>query len=83
MAGAVPPAVPELVLALPDSQSGPFGHFADDLRLVLAQLGLLPGQPPRLPADAIRVHDQRTAHGPAREGQQSEHKNTGRGEERT
>lgn len=80
VAGAVPPAVPELVLALPDAQSGPFGHFADDLRLVLAQLGLLPGQPPRLPADAVRVHDQRTAHSPARASQHSQHRHTRWGE---
>lgn len=66
VAGAVPPAVPELVLALPDAQPGSFGHLADDLRLGLAQLGLLPRQALCLPANAVGVHDQRTAHRPGK-----------------
>lgn len=66
VASAVPPAVPELVLALPDAKPGSFGHLADDLRLSLAQLGLLPRQTLRLPADAVGVHHQWTAHRPGK-----------------
>lgn len=64
VAGAVPPAVPKLVLALPDAQPGSFGHLADNLWLSLAQLSLLPRQTLRLPAYAVGVHHQRTAHRP-------------------
>lgn len=64
VARAVPSAVSELVLALPDAQPGPFSHFADNLRLSLAQLSLLPRQTLRLPANAVGVHHQRTAHRP-------------------
>ncbi|TNN88774.1 hypothetical protein EYF80_001106 [Liparis tanakae] len=66
VASAVPPAIPELVLALPDAQPGSFGHLTDDLRLSLAQLGLLPSQTLRLPANAVGVHYQRTAHRPGK-----------------
>lgn len=66
VAGAVPPAVPELVLALLDTQPGPFSHFADNLWLSLAQLSLLPCQTLRLPANAVGVHHQRTAHRPGK-----------------
>lgn len=64
VASAVPPTVPELVLALPDAQPRPFGHLTDNLWLSLAQLSLLPRQTLRLPANAVRVHHQRTAHCP-------------------
>ena len=67
MAGAVPPAVPELVLALSDPQPGAFGHLTDDLRLSLAQLRLLPRQALCLPANTVGVHDQWAAHCPAKE----------------
>lgn len=66
VAGAVPAPVPELVLALPDAEPGPFGHFTDNFWLGLAQLSLLPRQTFRLPADAVGIHDQRTAHCPAK-----------------
>lgn len=66
VACAVPPAVPELVLALPDAQPGPFGHLTDNLRLRLAQLGLLPSQTLRFSANAVGIHHQRTAHRPAK-----------------
>lgn len=64
VACAVPPPVPELVLALPDAQPGSFGYLTDNLRLGLAQLSLLTCQTFRLPAYAVRVHHQRTAHRP-------------------
>ncbi len=64
VASAVPPAVPELVLALPDAQPGSFGHLTDNLWLSLAQLSLLAGKTLRLPANAVGVHHQRTAHRP-------------------
>lgn len=64
VAGAVPPAVPELVLALPDAQPSSFGHLVDDLGLSLAQLSLFPRQALCLPANAVGVHDQWTAHRP-------------------
>jgi len=66
VASAVPPAIPELVLALPDAQPGSFGHLTDDLWLSLAQIGLLPSQALRLPANAVGVHYQRTAHRPGK-----------------
>lgn len=66
VAGAVPPAVPELVLALPDTQPGPFGHLADNLWLSLAQFSLLPRQTLRLPANAVGVHHQWAAHRPGK-----------------
>lgn len=56
VAGAVPPPVPELVLALPDAQPGSFGYLTDNLRLGLAQLRLLARQALCLPAYAVRVH---------------------------
>lgn len=65
VAGAVPPAVPELVLALPDAQPGAFGHLADNLWLGLAELRLLPRQALCLSAYAVGVHHQRTADRPA------------------
>lgn len=64
MAGAVPPAVPELILALPDAQPGSFGNLTDDLWLSLAQLSLLPCQTLCLSANTVGVHHQRTAHCP-------------------
>lgn len=64
LAGAVPPAVPELVLALPDAEPRSFGHLADYLRLSLAELGLLPRQTLCLSANAVGVHHQRTADRP-------------------
>lgn len=66
VAGAVPSAVPELVLALPHAQPGPFSHLSDDLRLSLAQFGLFPGQALRLPANGVGVHHQRAAHRPGK-----------------
>lgn len=63
---AVPPPVPELVLALPDAQLGSFGYLTDNLWLSLAQLSLLTRQTFRLPAYAVRVHHQRTAHRPTK-----------------
>lgn len=66
VAGAVPPAGPELILALPDAQPGSFGHLTDNLRLSLAQLSLLPRQTLRLSADTVGIHHQRTAHCPTR-----------------
>jgi len=65
VAGAIPAAEAELVLALPDSQLGALRHLLHNLRLQLAQLCLLPRQPLRLAADAVGVHDQGTPHCPA------------------
>lgn len=64
MARAVPSAVPELVLALPDAQPGPFGHLIHNLWLRLAQFSLFPCQTLCLPANAVGVHHQWTAHRP-------------------
>lgn len=66
MACAIPPAVPELVLAFSDTQPRSFGHLADDFWLSLAQLSLLPCQALRFPAYAVGVHDQRASHCPAK-----------------
>lgn len=66
VARAVPPTVPELVLALPDAQPGPFSHLTDNFWLSLAQLSLLPCQTLCLPANAVGVHHQRTAHRPGK-----------------
>lgn len=64
LAGTVPAAKAELVLAFPHAQLGALGYFVDDLRLCLAELGLLARQTFGLPADAVRVHDQGTPHCP-------------------
>lgn len=67
VASAVPAAVSELVLALPDAQPCSFGHLTDNLWLSLAQLSLLPCQTLRLPANAVGVHHQRTADRPGKD----------------
>lgn len=64
LAGTVPASKAELVLAFAHAQLGALGHFVDDLRLGLAQFGLLARQTFGLPADAVRVHDQGTPHCP-------------------
>lgn len=64
VARAVPAAVPELVLALPDAQPGPFSHLANNLWLSLTQFSLLPSQTLCLPANGVGVHHQWTAHSP-------------------
>lgn len=79
MARAVPSAVPKLVLALPHAQPGPFSHLSDDLRLSLAQLGLLAGQALRLPANGVGVHHQRTAHRPGKVLKKNQRQSRGRG----
>lgn len=65
VAGAVPAAEAELVLALAHAQLGALGDLVDDLGLALAQLRLLARQALRLPANAVGVHDQGAPHGPA------------------
>lgn len=82
VAGAVPSAVPELVLALPHAQPGPFSHLSDDLRLSLAQFGLFPSQALRLPANGVGVHHQRTAHRPGKVEMGTSEERTNASEER-
>lgn len=64
LAGTVPASKAELVLAFAHTQLGALCNFVDDLRLGLAQFGLLACQTFGLPADAVWVHDQGTPHCP-------------------
>lgn len=67
VAGAVPAAESELELALSNPQPGTPCQLSHHFWLCLAQLSLPPCQPPCLPADAGRVHDQGAAHCPGKQ----------------
>lgn len=67
VAGAVPASETELELTFSNPQSCASGKLCHYFRLRLAQLGLSSCQPPGLPADAGRIHDQGAAHGPGKQ----------------
>jgi hypothetical protein len=72
VAGAVPASETELELTFSNPQSCASGKLCHYFRLRLAQLGLSSCQPPGLPADAGRIHDQGAAHGPGKQNFRSE-----------
>lgn len=70
--GAVPASETELELTFSNPQSCAPGKLCHYFRLRLAQLSLPSCQPPGLPADAGRIHDQGAAHGPGKQNYRSE-----------
>lgn len=55
---AIPPPIPELVLAFMESQSGTIRNFFHNLRLVATDFALLAHKSPRFPTNAVRIHHQ-------------------------
>lgn len=70
--GAVPASETELELTFSNPQSCASGKLCHYFRFRLAQLSLPSSQPPGLPADADRIHDQGAAHGPGEQNFRSE-----------
>lgn len=82
--GAVPASETELELTFSDPQPCAPGELCHHFRLCLAQLSLPSRQPPGLPADAGRIHDQRATHSPGEQNSRSgvylpKHKRPGMG----